>query len=293
MSYPQGQPGNPGYPPAQQPTTQFAAPTQQFGKAPEAGPAAAEGPSKLPEYLTAAVAALGLALYLSSFGPLFTAGGEYFTPTLLDLGVVAGVARGVDRRRRPAAQAEGQPRARRGAVRAGFPACHPDRAHRPRRRCPRLGAVPHHRVQRAAGHRGGGGAVVRRRRAQRARCRSRATSSSTASTARPASTTGSRSSTDRRSSRPPSSSARDIRRNTAATRVAADPPPADSPADPSPGLRRRRPDSRPTASRRRVQPRHRRCRRSRNPRSRAPRRRNLSRACVNFARVSVRGERRN
>ena len=32
MSYP---PGSPGYPPAQQPTTQFAAPTQQFGKLPE------------------------------------------------------------------------------------------------------------------------------------------------------------------------------------------------------------------------------------------------------------------
>jgi hypothetical protein len=91
MSYPQGQPGSPGYPPAQQPTTQFAAPTQQFGKVPDAGPATAEGPSKLPEYLTAAVAALGLALYLSSFGPLFTAGGDYFTPTLLDLGVVAAV----------------------------------------------------------------------------------------------------------------------------------------------------------------------------------------------------------
>jgi hypothetical protein len=89
MTYP---PGSPGYPPAQQPTTQFAAPTQQFGKAPDAGPAAAaEGPSKLPVYLTAAVAALGLALYLSSFGPLFTAGGDFFTPTLLDLGVVASV----------------------------------------------------------------------------------------------------------------------------------------------------------------------------------------------------------
>ena len=83
MTYP---PGSPGYPPAQQPTTQFAAPTQQFGKVPDAGPAAHEGPSK---YLTAAAAALGLALYLSSFGPLFTAGGDFFTPTLLDLGVVA------------------------------------------------------------------------------------------------------------------------------------------------------------------------------------------------------------
>jgi Family of unknown function (DUF5336) len=88
MTYP---PGSPGYPSAQQPTTQFSAPTQQFGKLPEpAAPAAAEGPSKLPVYLTAAVAALGLAVYLSNYGPLFeAAGGEFFTPTLLDLGVVA------------------------------------------------------------------------------------------------------------------------------------------------------------------------------------------------------------
>jgi hypothetical protein len=90
MTYP---PGSPGYPPAQQPTTQFSAPTQQFGKLPEPAapaPAAAEGPSKLPVYLTAAVAALGLAVYLSNYGPLFEAnGGEFFTPTLLDLGVVA------------------------------------------------------------------------------------------------------------------------------------------------------------------------------------------------------------
>jgi hypothetical protein len=87
MTYP---PGSPGYPPAQQPTTQFSAPTQQFGKLPEPAPApAAEGPSKLPMYLTAAVAALGLAVYLSSYGPLFEAGADFFTPTLLDLGVVA------------------------------------------------------------------------------------------------------------------------------------------------------------------------------------------------------------
>ena len=85
MTYP---PGSPGYPPAQQPTTQFAAPTQQFGKVPDAAPAA-EGPSKLPMYLTAAVAALGLAVYLSSYGPLFEASADFFTPTLLDLGVVA------------------------------------------------------------------------------------------------------------------------------------------------------------------------------------------------------------
>lgn len=85
MSYP---PGGPGYPPAQQPTSQFAAPTQQFGRVPEPTPGA-EGPSKLPLYLTAAVAALGLLVYLSSFFPLFTSGADFFTPTLLDIGVVA------------------------------------------------------------------------------------------------------------------------------------------------------------------------------------------------------------
>ena len=95
MSYPQGPPGNPGYPPAQQPTTQFAAPTQQFGRAPEPGPAAPAGPSQLPMYLAIAVAVLGLGVYLSSFGPLFTSGADFFTPTLLDLGVVASIAAGL------------------------------------------------------------------------------------------------------------------------------------------------------------------------------------------------------
>src|SRR5436305_9914108 len=91
MTYP---PGNPGYPPAQQPTTQFAAPTQQFGKMPE--PASApEGPSKLPLYLSAAVAALGLAVYLSSYGPLFASGADIFTPTLLTIGVVASLLAGL------------------------------------------------------------------------------------------------------------------------------------------------------------------------------------------------------
>ncbi len=83
-------PGSPGYPPAQQPTTQFAAPTQHFAKADE-------GPSKLPAYLTAAVAVLGLAVYLSSFGPYFsgTIGAELFTPVPLYLGVVAAVLAGL------------------------------------------------------------------------------------------------------------------------------------------------------------------------------------------------------
>src|SRR5690349_10483803 len=89
MSYPSGPPGHSGYPPAQQPTNQFSAPTQQFGKLPEPASHAPEGPSPLPLYLSVAVAVLGLATYLSSFGPLFTATADFFTPTLLDLGVVA------------------------------------------------------------------------------------------------------------------------------------------------------------------------------------------------------------
>jgi hypothetical protein len=88
MTYP---PGSPGYPPAQQPTTQFAAPTQQFGKAPEAAPAA-ERASKLPVYLTAAVAALGLAVYLTSFGPLFT----ITSPDFPGLGDLSGASFGLE-----------------------------------------------------------------------------------------------------------------------------------------------------------------------------------------------------
>jgi hypothetical protein len=71
MSYPQGAPGGPGYPPAQHSTNQFAAPTQQFNRVPEAGPAP-DGASKLPVYLSGAVAALGLLIYLAGFAPQFT-----------------------------------------------------------------------------------------------------------------------------------------------------------------------------------------------------------------------------
>ena len=73
MTYP---PSSSGYPPSQQPTTQFSAPTQQFGKvdqpSAQAAPApAAAGPNKLPFILLAAVAVLGLLVYLFSFGPQF------------------------------------------------------------------------------------------------------------------------------------------------------------------------------------------------------------------------------
>ncbi|TFV61110.1 hypothetical protein E4P42_02760 [Mycobacterium sp. PS03-16] len=62
-------PGNPGYPPANQPTTQFSAPTQNFGKLAETP--TADGPSKLPGYLLMAAAVLGLLVYLLNFGPIF------------------------------------------------------------------------------------------------------------------------------------------------------------------------------------------------------------------------------
>ncbi|OBJ35251.1 hypothetical protein A5630_09760 [Mycolicibacterium mucogenicum] len=75
------QPGNPGYPPAQQPSqygNQYGGPTQQFNRLPEqipAAPAAPAGPSKLPEYLTIAVAALGLLIFGFNFAPQLGAGG--------------------------------------------------------------------------------------------------------------------------------------------------------------------------------------------------------------------------
>jgi hypothetical protein len=71
MTYP---PGSPGYTPTP-PTTQFSVPTQQLSKLSEP---AAEGSSKLPVYLAAAVAVLGLAVYLSSFGPQFTISNSEF-----------------------------------------------------------------------------------------------------------------------------------------------------------------------------------------------------------------------
>ncbi len=73
MTYPPSS----GYPPSQQqPTQQFAAPTQHFGKpeTPQAqatAPTADAGASKLPFYLLIAVAVLGLGVYLFSFGPMF------------------------------------------------------------------------------------------------------------------------------------------------------------------------------------------------------------------------------
>jgi hypothetical protein len=74
MTYP---PSSSGYPPSQQPTTQFSAPTQQFGKVDQPSGAQASGPAsaeanRLPFILLAAVAVLGLLVYLFNFGDMFT-----------------------------------------------------------------------------------------------------------------------------------------------------------------------------------------------------------------------------
>jgi Family of unknown function (DUF5336) len=86
MSYP---PGSPGYPSASPQAPQYSA-APQYNPPQEPVPA---GPSKLPLYLSIAVVVLGLAVYLASYGPLFTAsGGDYYTPTLLSIGIVLSVA---------------------------------------------------------------------------------------------------------------------------------------------------------------------------------------------------------
>lgn len=62
MTYP---PGSSGYPPAQQPPGSYGSSSPSFAKPEDAGP------SKLPLYLSIGVVVLGLAAYLSSFGPLY------------------------------------------------------------------------------------------------------------------------------------------------------------------------------------------------------------------------------
>ena len=69
MSYPSGPPGNSGYPSGPS-ASQYSAPTQQFGHTQDFGhaqEAAPTGPSKLPQYLDIAVAALGVLVYLTTF----------------------------------------------------------------------------------------------------------------------------------------------------------------------------------------------------------------------------------
>lgn len=98
MTYP---PTTPGFPAPQRPG---GASPQPGGYGPPAypGPAAPAGPSKLPAYLTAAVAALGLAAYLASFGPLLSIntdigpfGGAEFTASGLSYWTVAALLAGL------------------------------------------------------------------------------------------------------------------------------------------------------------------------------------------------------
>src|SRR6202048_2094039 len=58
-------PGNPGYPPTQSPGSYAAPAAPSFNKGDE-------GESNLKQYLTIAVLALGLAIYLVSYGPMIT-----------------------------------------------------------------------------------------------------------------------------------------------------------------------------------------------------------------------------
>src|SRR3984885_12371488 len=62
MTYP---PGTPGYPPAQSPSSYGAPATPSFTKSDD-------GENNLKLYLTIAVLALGLAIYLVSYGPMLT-----------------------------------------------------------------------------------------------------------------------------------------------------------------------------------------------------------------------------
>ncbi|OBF25686.1 DUF5336 domain-containing protein [Mycobacterium sp. ACS4331] len=64
MTYSSGSPGSSGYPPAQPPGS--------YGAPASVGQAADGGPSRLPQYLTIAVVALGFIAYLVTFGPMFT-----------------------------------------------------------------------------------------------------------------------------------------------------------------------------------------------------------------------------
>jgi Family of unknown function (DUF5336) len=92
MTYP---PGGPGYP--SQAPSQYSAPTQQFDRVPEqapGGPRSGPGPNKLPTYLAAAVAVLGLAIYLTSFGPLFDGPGGTPRIILVIAPVLAGLLAG-------------------------------------------------------------------------------------------------------------------------------------------------------------------------------------------------------
>ncbi len=157
----QARPEDPDYPPGQQPTTQFSAPTQQFGKIGDHDPAG-HGPSKLPMYPErrgggcSACSSTCLASRRSSPCRLRLPGSRGAQRQLAGAGLRRHRRRhrGAGRRRRPAAQADAATWRRRRGRGAGLPA----RAVRGDQQAERhdrgLGALPPHRVHAAAGRRG-------------------------------------------------------------------------------------------------------------------------------------------
>ena len=183
-------PGSPGYPPAQQPTTQFAAPTQHFGKAEGLQQAAG-----VPDRRGRGTRPGGVPVELR---PVFHRDdrGRVVHPGAPVPRHCGGSAGRSPRGRKPGAQADGRQRRGGGAVRAGLPVGARDRHHRAQRCLPRLGAVRDHCVHRPSRPSSRSprccstpASSPRRRRGPSM------SSSSTASTAAPEGTTGSTAST--------------------------------------------------------------------------------------------------
>lgn len=90
MTYP---PGSSGFPPPQQPSGSYGSPSPSFGRS-------EQGPANLALYLSVAVALLGFAAYLTSFGPMydidsplgnFSVGGSWTSTAALLAALLAGV----------------------------------------------------------------------------------------------------------------------------------------------------------------------------------------------------------
>ncbi len=82
MTYSPGSPGGPGYQPGS-----YGAPTPSYTPA---APAAEPGPSKLPAYLNIAVVLLGVAAYVSAFGPVY-ASSTNFGPFTVEATTTGGI----------------------------------------------------------------------------------------------------------------------------------------------------------------------------------------------------------
>ena len=159
MSYPQGPPGSPGYPPAQQPT-QFTAPTQQFVKAEPAHAAhwRAESAADVSDCRGRGARPGGIPVQLRAAVHI---GADFFAPTLLDLGVVAAVAAGLTAGVSLLPKQKALPALVAVLSVLAFPAGDRCILQGAGRRLDRLGAVPDHRVHGDPGDRRGGCALVR------------------------------------------------------------------------------------------------------------------------------------